>query len=178
MKQILMLTLIAVSLSSCFQQFYKTNTTSKIDAVSFEQLETQNKVFFVHTPEETFVLKDTKLDKDVLTGKKESLNPKYERYMNPIADAANRYPKSEKDIALSQVHVYTNNTFHGESNINLGMNQIFRMDVYNKDMAATRRSKVISIVGIVAPVVIVVGIGAVAVAEAESKPIYLNLNWH
>lgn len=177
MKQILVLTLIAVSLSSCFQQFYKTNTTSKMDAVSFEQLETQNKVFFVHTPEEIFMLKDAKLDKYVLTGKIESMNPKYEKYMNPIANSANRYPKSEKDIALSQVHVYTNNTFPGESNINLTMNQIFRMDVYIRDMAATKRSKVISIVGIVAPVAIVVGIGAVAVAEAESKPFDFNINF-
>jgi hypothetical protein len=177
MKQILILTLIAISLSSCFQQFYKTNTTSKIDAVAFEQLLTWNKSFFVHTPDEIFTLENAKLDKGFLTGKKESLNPKYEKYMNPIANEANRYPKREKEIALSQVHVYTNSVFQGESQINLGMNQIFRMDVYNKDMAATKKSKVLSIVGIVAPIVIVVGIGAAAVAEAESKPFDINVNF-
>ena len=177
MKQILLLALISVSFSSCFQQFYKTNTTSKIDAVAFEQLLTLNKAFFVHTPEETFLLKDAKLDKNVLAGKQESLNPKYERYMNPVANEANRYPKREKEIALSQVHVYTNNTFHGKPQINLAMSQIFRMDVYNKDMAATKKSKVLSIVGIVAPVVIVVGLGAAAVAEAESHPYNLNIDF-
>jgi hypothetical protein len=106
----------------------------KIGAVAFEQLETRNKMFFVHAPEETFMLEDAGLENDILTGNKDSLNPKYEKYFNPIANEANRYPKREKDIALSQVHVYTNYTFQGESLINPAMNQIFRMDVFNKDI--------------------------------------------
>ncbi len=175
MKQIMTLALITVSLSSCFQQFYKTNTTPKIDAVAFEKLQTQRKVFFVHTPGGVFMLKDSKIENDVLTGNKYSSSPKYERYMNPIANESNRYPKREKAIALSQVHVYTNNTFQDVLRINLAVNQIFRMDVYSKDIMATRKSRVISIAGIVLPVAIVVA----CAATYEAQPINLNLSgWH
>src|SRR5580692_446326 len=160
MKQIIM-ALMVTCLSSCFQQYYKTNTTSKIEAVMFEQFQKQNKVFIVHTPEGPFLLREIKLDKDVLTGEKTPLNSNYERYLNPDTTGANRYPKKEKDIALSEVHIYTNSSFDGKTEVNLAMNQIFRLDVYDKDMKAIRGSRALSIVGICTPVIAVVALGAI-----------------
>jgi hypothetical protein len=175
MKQIIM-ALMVTCLSSCFQQYYKTNTTSKIEAVMFEQFQKQNKVFIVHTPEGPFLLREIKLDKDVLTGEKTPLNSNYERYLNPDTTGANRYPKKEKDIALSEVHIYTNSSFDGKTEVNLAMNQIFRLDVYDKDMKAIRGSRALSIVGICTPVIAVVALGAIAASEFESNPITINLH--
>jgi len=180
MKQIFLLALITTSLSSCFQQYYKTNTTAKIFVSNFDQQHIQNKVIIVHTPGEAFVLKNVKNDSGSLTGDKETLNPKYDKYMNPDANAANRYPKKEKDIALSEVHVYTNSSFEGGQPVNLSMNQIYRLDIYDKDLAATRRARTLSIVGIAAPVVggaILVGIAATQAAEnLQNIPLNINFN--
>ncbi len=180
MKQIFILTLIATSLSSCFQQYYKTNTTAKIFVSNFDQQHIQNKVVIVHTPADAFMLKNAKLDNENLTGDKEPVNPKYDKYMNPNANAANRYPKKEKDIALSEVHVYTNSSFEGSQPVNLSMNQIYRMDVYDKDVAATRGARALSIVGIAAPVVAGVVLVGIAASEAADnlKNIPLNINFN
>jgi hypothetical protein len=180
MKQIFILALIATSLSSCFQQYYKTNTTAKIFVSNFDQQHIQNKVIIVHTPVEAFVLKNVKNDNESLTGDKETLNPKYDKYMNPDANAANRYPKKEKDIALSEVHVYTNSSFEANQSVNLPMNQIYRLDTYSKDEAATRGARALSIVGIAAPVIggaILVGIAATQAAD-NLKNIPLNINFN
>jgi hypothetical protein len=168
MKQIFFLALIASSLSSCFQQYYKTNTKAKIVASNFESPHIQNKVIIVHTPAEAFILKNAQLNNETLTGDKEILNPKYEKYMNPDANSANRYPKKEKEIALSQLHVYTNYSFEGNEPINLPMSGIYRLDMYNQDVAATRGARILSIVGIAAPVaggVIFLAIAATQAAE-------------
>jgi hypothetical protein len=180
MKQIFILALIATSLSSCFQQYYKTNTTAKIFVSNFDQQHIQNKVVIVHTPADAFMLKNAKLDNENLTGDKEPVNPKYDKYMNPDANAANRYPKKEKDIALSEVHVYTNSSFEGNEPVNISMNQIYRLDVYDKDLAATRGARALSIVGIAAPIVggaILVGIAATQAAEnLQNIPLNINFN--
>lgn len=180
MKQIIILILIGVSLSSCFQQYYKTNTTAKIEPVTFEWLQTQKKVIFVHTPAETFMLKNATFEKDNLSGEKQGVDPKYEKYMNPDANAANRYPKKRKDIVLSEVHFYTNNSFDGNGQINLPVHEMYRMDVYTKDTAATRGSKVLSIVGISATAAGIVALGVISVSEFNSsfKNMPLNINFN
>src|SRR5664279_763381 len=102
------LVLMVISFSSCFQQYYKTNTVPKIDSVQMDKLQRENKVFIVHTPGAVFLLKNAKINEGVLYGQQEILNPKYEKYLNPEASVSNRYPRKEKAIALSEVHLYTN----------------------------------------------------------------------
>jgi carboxypeptidase C (cathepsin A) len=180
MKRIFLSALIAATLSSCFQQYYKTNTTAKIFVSNFDQQHIQNKVIIVHTPAEAFMLKNVKIDNESVTGEKEILNPKYDKYMNPEVNAANRYLKKEKDIALSEVHIYTNNSFEGNQPVNLPMNQIYRLDNYDKDISATRRSRVLSVVGIVTPVVVgAIVVGAAAAQAADNmQNIPLNINFN
>ncbi len=180
MKQIFILTLIAGSLSSCFQQYYKTNTTAKIFVSNFDQQHIQNKVVIVHTPADAFMLKNAKLDNENLTGEKVPLDPKYDRYMNPDMNGANRYSRKEKEIALSEVHVYTNDSLADKEPVILSMTQIYRLDVYDKDVAATRGSRVIGIVGIVVPVAgaVILGVAAAHSIANDIGSMPLNINFN
>jgi hypothetical protein len=161
------LVLIMISSSSCFQQYYKTNTASKIDSMQIQKFRTENKVLIVHAPGEVFLLKNANIMDGALYGERETLNPKYEKYLNPEAGSSNRYPKKERFIALSEVHLYTNDSISRSGELNLAASQIYRVDEYTQDKAATHGSTALSIVGIVAPVVGIIVIGAAASSEME-----------
>jgi hypothetical protein len=170
------LVLMVISFSSCFQQYYKTNTASKIDSAQMDKLQKENKAFIVHTPAEVFMLKNAKINEGVLRGERDVLNPKYDKYLNPEASVSNRYPRKEKVIVLSEVHLYTNDSVGRSEPVNLSVSQIFRVDVYSQDVGATRGSTVISILGISAPVVGIIIVGVASLNSVEHMPLYLNLH--
>jgi hypothetical protein len=170
------LVLMVISFSSCFQQYYKTNTVPKIDSAQMDKLQRENKVFIVHTPGEVFLLEKAKINEGVLYGQQEVLNPKYDKYLNPEASVSNRYPRKEKALALSEVHIYTNDSVARSEPVNLSVSQIFRVDVYTKDISATRGSTVISILGISAPVVAVIIVGVASLNSVEHIPLNLSLH--
>jgi hypothetical protein len=159
------LALLIFSLSSCFQHFYKTNTAFKTDSVSLEKLQAEKKVFFVHTPEGPFALKNVTVEKEMVSGDKESIDPKKEKYMNPIADASNRVNIRESKIIFNEVHLYTNVQFNDNGKVNLEISKIFRMDVYGPDTQATKSSRVVSIIGISAIPIAVIVVMAISISH-------------
>ncbi len=72
---------------------------------------------------------------------------------------------SKSSVVLNQVHLYTNAEFNGNGEIKVGINDIFRVDVYGFDKAATKQSRITSIVGISLTAGAVVG-AAVIVANS------------
>jgi len=150
------------SLSSCFQQYYKTNTASSVNTQTLQHLDAQKKHFVVHTPAGSFALRNVKVNNEMISGDKELLDPKLDKFMNPRVDKGNRVPKRQMGIVLEEVHLYTNSLFEGNGNVSLATNQIFRMDVYGFDRDATRRSRVASIIGITVSAAAIIGIAALA----------------
>src|SRR5262249_27871282 len=61
--------LIALMLSSCYLNFYKTNTKSSIDAATASQLREKNKYFIVHFLNSTNGLENVSVRGDSLYGK-------------------------------------------------------------------------------------------------------------
>ncbi len=164
----LMLAFLLFSLSSCFQQFYKTNTAGSVDGRTLERLVALKKNFIVHTPDGSFTLKNIEVNNEIISGKKGQLDPKNEKFMNPMVNKGNRVPKRQMGIVLEEVHLYTNSLFEGSERVNLSTNQIFRTDVYGFDRDATRKSRVASIIGITVGVAAIIGIGALAASGMGS----------
>jgi hypothetical protein len=144
----LILMLLLVSQSSCFRHYYITNTTQSVKADTLKQLMNAKKQFIVHTPAGVFGLKNVKEDNDSLTGDKVSLDPRYDRYLNPEKDSANLVLRKEQYLVFEEVHLYTKNSFKGTGPVNLAINQIYRMDVYSRDRKAIKNSRTLSIVGL------------------------------
>jgi hypothetical protein len=160
--------LLIFSLSSCFQQYYKTNTAENVNSQKLQQLGDLKKHFFVHTPAGSFALKNVELNNEMISGDKETVDPKNSKFMSPRVDKGNRVPKRQMGMVLEEVHLYTNSLFEGNDRINLSTNQIFRTDVYGFDRDATRKARVASIIGITVTVAAIIGIGALAASGMGS----------
>jgi hypothetical protein len=170
--------LLLFSLSSCFQKFYKTNTVATTDSATLNKLVTENKSFILHTPDGAFAVTNPAVDADVFSGDKTALNPEYDKYLNPIPNDPNRLNMKKSGEVLNEVHLYTNNLFTGTGKINLGINQIYRVDVYQFDKKVTRNSRTLGIIGITVGSGVVVAVLATAATSFENGLSNIALNIH
>jgi hypothetical protein len=161
--------LLVFTQSSCFKHFYQTNTMHTVDAASLEKLDSAGKSFIVHTPTVAFALKNVKVNSEMISGERDFSIIKHNDLLNPQAEKGNKMSNAEKNTCLSEVHLYTNDSLEGKSQIALPIGQINRMDVYGRDRSADRDSRVVSIIGIGVGVMAIVGIGIIA---ANSVPTF------
>jgi hypothetical protein len=145
----IVLMMLLVSLSGYFQLYYKTNTTHGADPVTLQQLIATNKIFFVHTPGTALQLKNVRVGNEILYGDRDLMNPNHYKYLKPEGEKGNRFPVNQKEIALSEVHLYMNSSVNGTNPVHLVISQINRMDVYEMDKATTRDFRILSIIGII-----------------------------
>jgi hypothetical protein len=148
---------------SCFKHFYQTNTTHTVDAASLEKLDSAGKSFIVHTPTFAFTLKNVKVNSEMISGEMDFSNMKYKDLLYPKGENGNKMSNAEKTICLSEVHLYTDISFNGKSQIDLPINKIGWMDVYGRDLAADtidRDAKVTSSIrmGVIACAVVGMGV--------------------
>jgi hypothetical protein len=164
-KFYLILIMLTSSLSSCFQKFYSTNTVTETKTDTLKKLSDEKKVFIVHAPDAVFVMKHMTVNDETVSGDSVTLNPLYEKYLNPRVDSPNRIVSHQKDLVLNQVHIYTHGLVRENGKMSMGIEQIYRLDVYKMDKEATSKSTTISIVGI--SVVVGAIIAAVAIAASN-----------
>jgi hypothetical protein len=175
-KDIAMAMVVIMSMSSCFMPLYKTNTSKEIKQSSLEQLVATQKTFVLHSPEGVFGLENPLMVQGHLTGLLTELSHKYEKFLNSNPDKVYAYHSSQAKLVLSQVHIYTNDSLYIHQSLNLTANQIFRMDVYEKDKAATRTNRIASGIAIG----LGAGLAAVLVGSAMqgfSDSFKFNIHW-
>jgi len=170
------LILLVISQSSCFKQYYQTNTTYRVGADTLQQLQSENKHFIVHTPVGPFALKGITLSSENLSGEKDFLNAKNDRLLNPQGETKNPMSRAEKKVCTTEVHLYTERTFDGTDLINLSYNQINRMDVYGLDKKAIRGSRITGIVVITLGVAALIGLGAAAANSSSTMGFAMNFH--
>ncbi len=176
----LVLAFLLFSLSSCFKQYYQTNTVRQTDSAALGNLQAENKHFIVHTPAGPFALKDVKVGSENLSGEKDFLNPNHDRLLNPRGETKNAMSRTERKVCTTEVHLYTDRSFNGSDNVTLSYNQINRMDVYGLDKKAIRASTIRGIVGVTLGVAAVIGVGMAAASTISSTSINIsmgNMRW-
>jgi len=157
-----LLVFLVLSLSSCFRQYYQTNTVHATDSAAMSNLRKESKHFIVHTPSGPFGLKVVKLSSENISGEKDFLNPNNDRLLNPLGERKNPMSRAEKKVCTTEVHLYTDSYFEN-NNVLLTYNQINRMDVYGLDKKAIRGSRIAGIIVITLGVAAIIGISAAAV---------------
>lgn len=169
------LVLLFLSQSSCFQHFYQTNTIEKTDTTVLNKFDTENKYFIVHTPTEVFALKNIKVDSERISGERDSIDKTHTRYLNPASRTANRIPKKYAEIVFSEVHLYTWDSVEEKGHINLAMNQVYQVDAYGPDKKADKNSKTLSIIGLSLIPVVIIGLGVIAASSVSLTGVVVPL---
>jgi hypothetical protein len=157
--------LLIFTQSSCFQHYYQTNTTTRVDTVMLKQLDTAKKYFIMDTPADAFALTNFSVAGDTVSGNRSEINKKYAKYLNAQAGKSIRFPQRDAEIALSIVHIYTREIREENGGVKIATGQIYRLDINGPDKAADKRSKTISIIGFAA---IPVGAAVMAIILAEA----------
>jgi hypothetical protein len=164
--------LIAISaftLSSCYLNFYRTNTRSSIDASAATKLQSENKYFIIHFSNNTNGLEQVYIDGDSLHGKIVQLPEEHSGYLSPVVtNDKNRVKSIDKRNALMEVHLYTSLRLQtGGSVFSAALTSFNRADVYELNKSATTTNHILSTVGIAVTVFAIVGT-IIAIAEINA----------
>ena len=166
------LIILLISQSSCFKQYYQTNTSHKVDSARLGQLQDEKKNFIIQTPDTSFALQNVKLAGDSLSGEIAKLNPKHFRLLNPQQENRNEMSRADKILCVSEVHIYTDSSFFKNGQATVAINRITRMDVYGLDKKAIRGSRITGIVVITASV----ALGVVIIAAMANSMSHMSFN--
>jgi hypothetical protein len=170
--------LMIVVLSSCFLNFYRTNTKNSIDANTLKNLQTSSKYFIIHftNNNKAFGLAGVSVNGDKLEGNLVELPEEHKKYLYPNPDKTNRVKSIDKTSALMEVHLYnTQPQAEAQTHISIPISAISRIDVYELDRSATSSNHILSWVGVAVGTVLVVGLIAFAIA-CNCPQVYVNNN--
>jgi len=154
----MLLMLALFNLSSCFLHYYKTNTTHQIDAETIQRLQSEEKVFILHSGKDIYLLTDVKVIDSTIEGNLSTLPAQYAKYVNPSPKKPNLFKGKNVAVVMCEVHLYTDRNDAKEMHVTLHMNDINRMDIYELDKGATNSSTVLSVIGVTIVSVAAIGI--------------------
>ena len=154
-----------ISLSSCFHNFYRTNTTRSIDVNTASRLQSENKYFIIHFANSTNGIEGVHIKGDSLYGKIVSLPAEHSGNLNPIpTDRSNKIKEGTKAAALVEVHLYTNATLNNpDSLFGISLSFFTRVDVYELDRERTASNHFASTIGVVFLGGLLVGLALVVI---------------
>ncbi len=159
---------LVVSLSSCMDYFYKTNTKPSIDAQTTSALAKENRFFIIHFSNSTNALEHPYVKNDSLFGTIIALPPEHSGNLNPdTSSIKNRVTAKDKNV-LTEVHLYTNEELQNtDTGLAEKITSFHRADVYEINESASNTNHVLNIVGIVAVITLVAG-AILIVANSQS----------
>src|SRR5271154_1313490 len=88
--------LLAISISSCYLHYYKTNSSKTVDAATIQKLMYANKYFILHSGNNAYALTHIKTSNDVLEGDADTLADQHGFYLHPKNSDANRFSAEDK----------------------------------------------------------------------------------
>ena len=150
-----------IALSGCFQHYYKVNSKEVADQAFIEQLKTSNKYFIIHFTDQVMGTQQLKLVNDQLEADLVALPKEHAHHTNPKLDTKNAMKSKNQATTLMEVHLYSgSNTVipAGQTLIILPITAINRVDVYEMDAGPTRQSHILSVVGVTAAGIIIIGV--------------------
>ncbi|MEP6673862.1 MAG: hypothetical protein ABJA78_01860 [Ferruginibacter sp.] len=172
---LLLIVAFALTVSSCYQHYFKTHTQQKADTDMLQKLQSANKYFIVHFKTGVAGLTNLSIKNNTIEADIVTLGEDHLKYLNPETSRTNRVKKNDKNAALMEVHLYTNEEKKDNGRLSLPLSSVNRVDVYEFDKSATNANHIISTVGVVIASVAVVTLIAVAIA-CNCPQIYVNNN--
>jgi hypothetical protein len=151
-KTLVVLISITILTSSCFKNFYLTNSQKSLSTDVAERVQADNNKFvIVHFSDQTFELTKYTISNQAIEGDIHKIEiPEHLMYLNPEENSSNRYKKRYESAVLNEIHIYTplKSEVQNSNHINLTAKDISRIDIYKKDKNRTNVNQVLSIVGL------------------------------
>ncbi|MEJ7766957.1 MAG: hypothetical protein WKF89_04045 [Chitinophagaceae bacterium] len=145
------LLIVMMALSSCYLNFFRTNTKTSIDRAAIKNIGSARKYFVVHMGNGVQGLENVSFRDDTVRGTLVPLPLEHTKYLSPNIEGKNRIRKPDMIPTLMEVHLYAERASETASKEFISpLTQINRMDVYELDERATRTNHILSTVGIVA----------------------------
>ncbi len=163
--------LVLVTLSSCYLNYYRTNTKPAIDATTVSKLSSESRYFIIHFRNSTNGLEQAYVKGDSLYGTIVPLPLQHSKYLYPqVNNENNRVKHIDKADALMEVHLYTNAENRlDDVMFSAPIGSFTRADIYELNKSATTTNHILSTVGIITTVALIVGtIAAIAAANAAA----------
>lgn len=158
LKFIILILLISLTFSSySCKSYYQVDREQEPTAERLNELESKGKYLIIHDNSSAYKLTDFKINDGILSGNTEVLPNEHRHYILTYSDKKNPYKPRNKQV-LNEVHIYTTQSFELNKSIEIPINSITRIEVYNKNNNATTKSHIVGGLGISA------GIFALALA--------------
>jgi hypothetical protein len=156
---------LTVLLASCFQHYFVTDTRSKVDAATIQDLMSINKVFIIHFKNSLGELQNLTVSNDNLQADVVNVSPEHLKYVNPETRRTNRVKRMDKANTLIEVHLYYPQAGSSDqTHISIPLSAFNRMDIYEFDKQTTTLNHIVSWVGVGLFTSAAVGLIAFAIA--------------
>jgi hypothetical protein len=153
-KTLVVLISITILTSSCFKNFYLTDSKKSISTDVAERVQVDNNKFvIVHFSDKTFELTKYTITNQAIEGDVNKIEiPEHLIYLNPEESSSNRYKKRYESAVLNEVHIYTllKSDIQNSNHIHLIAKDISRIDIYKKDKNRITVNHVLSSFGLAA----------------------------
>jgi len=171
-RTLFLFSVITIFLTGCFHHFFRTGTLKGIDAATIQRLQSEQKYFILHANDRVMEMNNVKVGKDKIDADLTMLPQGHLHYLNPKIEKANQVKAKDKPMVLIEVHLYyTGNIDSTQSHFSTSLSKFNRVDVYEFDPKTTTFNHIMSVVGIIAGILTVVGIIAlIAFAIACNCP--------
>lgn len=145
MKKIIFTAFIILSLSSCFQNLFKVQTSNAWSKSHIDSIQHSDKTVIVHFRNDIKTMLSPKFDSNQISGQLGEYQALSKREISPgYPKKANAYNKGDKKILFGQVHVYVAEDFTGQNTITINRDNFAWTNVYAHDRKATTTNHLVS----------------------------------
>lgn len=144
--KILLLLILVISLTNC-KSYYQVDHEKDISKEKISELYNGGKYLIIHDGTSAFKLTNFEIKDNLLIGIAEDLPNEHRLYTVTFSDKKNHYKPKNKAV-LNEVHIYTTQTIQLNQLIEIPVNNIHKIEIYNKDKNATTKSWVFGTLGV------------------------------
>ena len=169
--RVILILLFIGFLSGCF--YYKVTEHDRLTPQSLDELNAKNKYFILHQGEFAWQLSDLRIEKDVLTGISTPLPDDKITQLTSVNPKVKRYYKNKKknnSAIVNDVHLYVNDTPFFADTAKIPLENITKMEIFDKNKGATTASWVAGTIGITAALAVMIAIISEDEKEEPTPP--------
>ena len=135
MKKITALLIIAISFSSCFNNYFKVNTDTEWKDDHLKLLKESDKRIIVHFQNAMKILANPVYGPEKISGNLETYYAMANRYTNPDTEKSDffNYKRKYRDILFSEIHIYVNENYSGQNTYAITSQNFVKTNIYSHD---------------------------------------------